>query len=306
MRLLRVITDSSSLHSLSAASHSTPVPPASVFHFICDLHHHLFVDSSTHNPPGASSSSRSLCLLCVSTISRASTAHCVHLCREGTQRVRALSRVPALSSRKANRCDSRRPGNGALTAVETTSVTHERYEYDHLRKMQLSLPTALPLPLTSFSPLLPLSPTQPCVDLGSTPPLPPVLTEAEKVRDQAKQKLTMHLVPDERVIRGDSGLMLHFASGRTPSLYYACPHYTEEEVSNSSYLRYRLLSLFTLPGSYFRTPPFDQVPLYAINCKRRVSQQHSDAMSDEANHAAALALVHSLSVDNLVVRLLFL
>ena len=170
----------------------------------------------------------------------------------------------------------------------------------------MALPTALLLPSTSFSPLLPLSEPQPCVDLGSTPPLPPTLTEVEKVRNQAKRKLSMQPVPNERVIQGDTGLMLHFVAGKTPALFYACPHYMAEDASDSRYLRYRLLSLFTLPSPFFAIPPFVQVPLYSINCKRRIALQRSEAMGDEANRAAALAAIHSLSVDNLQVRLLLL
>ena len=114
----------------------------------------------------------------------------------------------------------------------------------------------------------------------------------------------MQSVPNERVLRGDAGLILHFVAGKTPALYYACPHYTEEEASDPAFRRYRKLSLFTLPNCYFTASPLDQVPLYAINCKRRVSQKRSDAMGDEANCAAALASIHSLVVGNLSVRLL--
>ena len=116
----------------------------------------------------------------------------------------------------------------------------------------------------------------------------------------------MQSVPNERVIQGDAGLMLHFVTGQTPALFYACPHYTVEEASDPRYVRYRLLSLFTLPSPFFATPPLDQVPLYAINCKRRVTLHHSEAMGDEANRTAALASVHSLSVDNLQVHPLLL
>ena len=136
--------------------------------------------------------------------------------------------------------------------------------------MQLALPTALPLPPASFSPLLPLSHSQLCVDLGSTPPLPPVLTEAEKIRDREKRRLTMQSVPNERVLRGDAGLILHFVAGKTPALYYACPHYTEEEASDPAYRRYRLLSLFALPNCYFTASPLDMLSTASGESRRNV------------------------------------
>lgn len=153
-----------------------------------------------------------------------------------------------------------------------------RYEIDHIRKMNIALPSAIPIPLHSFpetssapvctpslmnsvhndrgcSPISILANSMeslPCVPIGCTIPSSPHQPSSNHSQVLAlKQHLTEKMMMTrrlsiDRVVEGCSGFVLFYqpSSNPSPQFYSIEPHYSREELeafgnkSSQSYSNY--------------------------------------------------------------------